>query len=101
VVLLVTLRVFNKYFSIKLIEHTMKKYTIHFLLITLITLALGFSGIEFTGASVIRFICLVAGIGLMVSCLDAVILSKRNRKLRNDLKAEKVKNDSPLDSFNN
>lgn len=79
----------------------MKKYTVHFLLITLITLALGFSGIEFTGSSVIRFISLVAGIGLMVSCLDAVILSKSNRRVDKKLKVEKVKRDSPLDSFNN
>ena len=79
----------------------MKKYTIHFLLITIITVALGFSGIEFTGASVIRFISLVSGIGLMVSCLDAVILSKRNIRNNKRLKAEKVKRDSPLESFNN
>ncbi|WP_432413004.1 hypothetical protein [Rasiella sp. SM2506] len=69
----------------------MKKYTIHFLLLTIITFALGFSGIEFAGASVIRFICLIAGIGLMISCLDAVILSKQNRRLRKTLKAEKIR----------
>ncbi len=79
----------------------MKKYTIHFLIITILTFGLGFSGIEFFGASVIRFICLVSGIGLMLSCLDAVILTKRNNRLKKNLKAEKIKTDSPLDSFNN
>ena len=70
----------------------MKKYTIHFLIITLITFALGFSGIEFIGAAAVRFICLISGIGLFLSCLDAVILTKRKRKLKKNLKAEKVKN---------
>ena len=79
----------------------MKKYTIHFLLITILTFVLGFSGLEFPGASVIRFICLVSGIGLMVSCLDAVIISKRTRRMNKNLKVEKVKRDSPLESFNN
>ncbi|MAZ71975.1 MAG: hypothetical protein CMC70_02400 [Flavobacteriaceae bacterium] len=79
----------------------MKKYTIHFLLLTLLTLVLGFSGLEFPGASVVRFVCLLSGIGLMVSCLDAVILSKRKRKMKKKLKAEKIKMDSPLESFNN
>lgn len=74
----------------------MKKYTVHFLVITLISFALGFSGIEFTGASVIRFICLVAGIALMVSCLDAVILSKRTRIIKKAVAIEKIKRDSSL-----
>lgn len=69
----------------------MKKYTIHFLLITLATLFLGFSGFEYPGASVVRFICLVAGIGTLVSCLDAVLLSKRKRSFKEVMKTEKVK----------
>jgi len=60
----------------------MKDYTSHFLIATIITVALGFSGIEFTGAAVVRFLALIAGIGLMLSCLDAVIISKRMHKIR-------------------
>lgn len=69
----------------------MKKYTIHFLLITLLTFALGFSGLEYAGATAVRFVCLIAGIGTMVSCLDAVLVSKRKRALRDTMKTEKVK----------
>jgi uncharacterized membrane protein YtjA (UPF0391 family) len=78
----------------------MKKYTLHFLLVTIISFALGFTGMEYPGASVLRFICLVAGIGLMLSCLDAVIVSKRNRR-KKKLKTEKVKSSNDLDSFKN
>ncbi len=60
----------------------MKNYTSHFLIATIITVALGFSGIEFTGAVVVRFLALIAGIGLMLSCLDAVIISKRMHKIQ-------------------
>lgn len=69
----------------------MKNYTIHFLLITIITFGLGFTGFEYTGAAVVRFICLIAGIGLLISCLDAVLLSRRQQKMRKGLKVEKVK----------
>jgi|TARA_R110000751_G_scaffold293129_1_gene400605 uncharacterized membrane protein YtjA (UPF0391 family) len=69
----------------------MKNYTIHFLLITIITFAVGFSGIEFPGAAAIRFVCLVAGIGLFISCLDAVLLSRRQRKIKKNLRTEKIK----------
>lgn len=68
----------------------MKNYTIYFLLLTLTTFALGFSGLEFPGASVVRFICLLAGIGTLVSCLDAVLLSKRKRTYKKTMKVEKV-----------
>ncbi len=70
----------------------MKKYTIHFLVLTILTFALGFLAMDFTGAPVVRFVCLISGIALMLSCLDAVILTKRNRRLNKDLKAQKVKN---------
>lgn len=67
----------------------MKKFTSHFLIITLITALLGFTGLRFPGESFVRFICLLSGIALMVSCLDAVLLSRRQYRLRK--KAEKVK----------
>lgn len=69
----------------------MKKYTLHFLLITILTFGLGFTGIEFAGASIVRFICLIAGIGLMLSCLDAVILTKRDGRTKKSLKAQKIR----------
>ncbi len=65
----------------------MKKYTFQFLVITIISALLGFTGLEFPGAMVVRLICLFAGIALMISCLDAVIVSQRNRKA---LKKEKI-----------
>jgi uncharacterized membrane protein YtjA (UPF0391 family) len=58
----------------------MKRYTIHFLIITVVSAILGFTGLEFPGAMVVRLICLFAGIGLMVSCLDAVIISRKQRR---------------------
>ena len=51
----------------------MKNYTIHFLIVTVFTALIGFAGLEFPGATLVRLICLFAGIGLMISCLDAVI----------------------------
>ncbi len=66
----------------------MKKYTFHFLIITIISALLGFTGLEFPGASMVRLICLFAGIALMISCLDAVILSRKNKRV---IKAEKRK----------
>lgn len=67
----------------------MKKYTFHFLIVTILTALLGFTGLQYPGASVIRLLCLFAGIGLMISCLDAVILS---RKQRNFKKKSKLNN---------
>lgn len=66
----------------------MKKYTFHFLIITIISALLGFTGLEYPGASMVRLICLFAGIALMISCLDAVILSRKNKRA---LKTEKRK----------
>lgn len=66
----------------------MKNYTTHFLIITIASALLGFTGLEFPGATAIRIICLFAGIGLMISCLDAVIIS---RKKRNSNKKPSVK----------
>lgn len=74
----------------------MKKYTAHFLIVTIISGLLGFTGLEYPGAMLVRLICLFAGIGLMISCLDAVIVIRKNRK---NVKAEKVKSDSDIFSF--
>lgn len=57
----------------------MKNYTIHFLIITIVSALLGFTGLDFPGATAVRVICLFAGIALMISCLDAVIISKKRR----------------------
>ncbi|WP_034259154.1 hypothetical protein [Aequorivita capsosiphonis] len=66
----------------------MKKYTFHFLVITIISALLGFTGLDYPGATVVRLICLFGGIALMISCLDSVILSRKNRR---NLKKEKIK----------
>lgn len=58
----------------------MKNYTIHFLIITVVSALLGFTGLEFPGDTVVRLICLFAGIALMISCLDAVIVSRKQRR---------------------
>ncbi|MGJ8666676.1 MAG: DUF1328 domain-containing protein [Patiriisocius sp.] len=70
----------------------MKNYTSQFLIVTLITGILGFTGLEFTGASVVRFIFLVSAIGLLISCLDSVLISKNMRKLRFRKLRNRVKN---------
>lgn len=62
----------------------MKNYTIHFLIITIVTALLGFTGLEFPGAKLVRIICLFAGIALMISCLDAVIVSRKNKRLKKE-----------------
>lgn len=66
----------------------MKKYTIHFLIVTLVSGILGFTGLDFPGATLVRLICLFAGIGLMISCLDAVIVSRKNRRIKKKSKLE-------------
>lgn len=58
----------------------MKKYTFQFLVVTIITSLLGFTGLEFPGATAVRIIFLFAIIGLMISCLDAVIVSRKKRR---------------------
>ena len=60
----------------------MKKYTFHFLIITIVSALLGFTGLDFPGATVVRLICLFAGIGLMISCLDAVIVIRKKRRIK-------------------
>ena len=60
----------------------MKNYTFHFLVVTIISALLGFTGLEFPGATIVRLICLFAGIGLMISCLDAVIVSRKHRRTK-------------------
>jgi uncharacterized membrane protein YtjA (UPF0391 family) len=60
----------------------MKNYTSQFLIITVITLLLGYTGLDFPGDTAIRFICLVSGIALLLSCLDAVLVSKQMKKIR-------------------
>ncbi|SRX53991.1 DUF1328 domain-containing protein [Aequorivita sp. CIP111184] len=62
----------------------MKNYTIHFLIITIISALLGFTGLEFPGDTIVRIICLFAGIALMISCLDAVIVIRKKRKIKKD-----------------
>lgn len=60
----------------------MKKYTSQFLIGFIITLLLGYTGLKFPGDSVVRFICLIFGVGLIVSCLDAVLVSENMKKMR-------------------
>lgn len=77
----------------------MKKYTFHFLIITIISALLGFTGLEYPGAMLVRLICLFAGIALLISCLDAVIVSQRNRKKHKKFKTENVKSNSDVFTF--
>jgi uncharacterized membrane protein YtjA (UPF0391 family) len=58
----------------------MKKYSLHFLILTFITATLGFSGFEFPGDTAVRLISLISGIGLMVSCLDSLLISHREKR---------------------
>lgn len=74
----------------------MKKYTFHFLIVTIISAVLGFTGLDYSGAMFIRLLCLFAGIGLIISCLDAVIVSRRNRK---NVETEEVNSDSDMFTF--
>ncbi len=67
----------------------MKKYTLHFLIITILAGIFGFMGFHFPGEMAVRVLCLFAGIALMISCLDAVIVVRKKRKNR---KQENKKN---------
>lgn len=69
----------------------MKKYTIHFLILTIATAILGFTGLEFTGDTFVRFTCLLSSIGLMVSCLDSVLVSRKKRKANKAARTEKIR----------
>ncbi|WP_133240830.1 hypothetical protein [Marixanthomonas spongiae] len=79
----------------------MKNYTFHFLLITIITAILGFSGFEFPGSTVIRFACLVSSVGLLISCLDAVLITRRNRKMKKQMSTKKVTSENTSNRFDN
>ena len=69
----------------------MRKYTIHFLIITLVTLVLGYTGLTFPGESAVRLICLLGGIALMLSCLDAVLISRKmKREYKKQLQKERL-----------
>ena len=78
----------------------MKNYTLHFLILTVVTALLGFSGLDLIGGTLIRIICLISGIGLILSCLDSVLLSRRQKRALQQQPEpirEKSNNDQPLD----
>ncbi len=58
----------------------MKKYTIHFIVIAIVTGLIGFSGFDIPGISAFRVISLIAFIFIFISCLDAVLLVRKNRR---------------------
>lgn len=60
----------------------MKNYTLYFLIATLITALLGYTGLEYPGDKIVRIICLFAGVALFISCLDAVIVSRKKRSIK-------------------
>jgi uncharacterized membrane protein YtjA (UPF0391 family) len=60
----------------------MKNYTSHLLITTIVTALLGFTGLEYTGDTFIRIVFLLSFIGLLISCLDAVLISRNKRKLK-------------------
>jgi len=61
----------------------LKKYTFQFLIVTIVSAILGFTGLDFPGDKFVRILCLFAAIGLMISCADAVIVSRKNRRAQN------------------
>ncbi|MGB3344932.1 MAG: hypothetical protein WBA61_13575 [Aequorivita sp.] len=67
----------------------MKNYTFHFLVLTLVTGILGYSGWEFPGAKPVRIICLFAFIALMISCLDSLMVIRKKRMIK---KSSSLKN---------
>ncbi|UAB81290.1 hypothetical protein INR76_00600 [Marixanthomonas sp. SCSIO 43207] len=78
----------------------MKNFTLHLLILTIVTALLGFSGLDIIGGTIIRFICLVSSVGLFISCLDAVLISRRNKKMNKQVETEKVKSDNNASPFN-
>ena len=62
----------------------MKKYTIHLLIVTIVSALLGFTGLDFPGLKFVRILCLFAFIGLMVSCADAVMVIRKKRRARKE-----------------
>ncbi len=72
----------------------MKNYTKYFLVITIATALLGFTGLTFPGDTAIRFICLLAGILLMISCLDAVLISQKRKQIKKQ--SEKVNSENQV-----
>lgn len=60
----------------------MRKYSPLFLIITVITGILGFSGINFAGIEVVRVLFLIFADLLVISLLARLILSKPKMKLQ-------------------
>ncbi|QNJ96782.1 hypothetical protein ALE3EI_0192 [Constantimarinum furrinae] len=60
----------------------MKNYTFQLLVITCITALLGFTGLEYPGDTFVRIIFLISFIGLLISCLDSVLISRKTRNLK-------------------
>lgn len=60
----------------------MKKYTIHFLILSVATGLLGFSGINFTGVEIIRILFIVAIDFLIISLLARVLFYKNNNQVK-------------------
>ncbi|MDC7995786.1 hypothetical protein [Altibacter sp. HG106] len=58
----------------------MKRFTFTLLMTTIFLAIAGFSSYEYTGITFVRFAFLISFIGLFISCLDAVILSRRKRR---------------------
>lgn len=67
---------------------TMKKYTFHFLVIAIISALLGFTGLEFPGDKFVRLLCLFSFIALMLSCLDAVLISRKQARAKKNTETE-------------
>lgn len=59
----------------------MRKYSPLFLIVTVITGILGFSGIDFEGIEVVRVLFLIFADLLVISLLARIILSKSKMKL--------------------
>lgn len=74
----------------------MKNYTIHFLIIAIVTGLLGFTGLDFFGGKLVRIVCLLASICLMISCLDAIMVVRKKR--RNNKKNKTLPPDNNVES---
>ena len=60
----------------------MKKYTVLFLILAVITGLVGFTGLRFTGIEVIRVVCLVAADLFVISLMAKLFFPDRKLRLQ-------------------
>ena len=60
----------------------MKKYTVLFLILAVITGLVGFTGLRFTGIEVIRVVCLIAADLFVISLMAKLFFPDRKLRLQ-------------------